>query len=451
MSDDLLNNYAAVKALAESLGRPCPTLMALAQVNDPFAIGPERRKGAEWFARLWHRFQIGDGIHVRRIHYRLISQHRPFRMSDGTRYENTIECWNKLGHASRDARYLDLVPADHFVDRRNSEAIEHLSGSDSDASLDVLFEEPRIEASECHDVPQLPRLCLDPPTFAQPYHVELWCEKTTVNDVLVSLAQQYGLNVVTGSGELSLTACVKLVERAEESGRPVRILYISDFDPAGQSMPVSVARKIEHRLRLKGLDLDIQVRPVALSLEQCRQYRLPRTPIKTTERRRAGFEQRFGEGATELDALEALHPGELAQILRREIGRYFDTGLDQRVRESAREIKNVVAGINQHVHAQHATNIDALEEEWQSIEAEHVRRIEQWRERAEPVWQAIAEELEEQAPNLDGVEWPGPEVADEDDDPLFDSTRDYVAQIDRYKLHQGKPIAGRRRQGEEAP
>jgi hypothetical protein len=28
----------------------------------------------------------------------------------------------------------------------------------------------------------------------------------------------------------------------------------------------------------------------------------------------------------------------------------------------------------------------------------------------------------------------------EDDDPLFDSTRDYVEQMDRYKQHQGKPI-----------
>ena len=44
---------------------------------------------------------------------------------------------------------------------------------------------------------------------------------------------------------------------------------------------------------------------------------------------------------------------------------------------------------------------------------------------------------------------PEPEIecpdfdADEDDDPLFDSTREYVEQVDRYKEHQGKPIARR--------
>jgi hypothetical protein len=35
------------------------------------------------------------------------------------------------------------------------------------------------------------------------------------------------------------------------------------------------------------------------------------------------------------------------------------------------------------------------------------------------------------------VEWPEPE--DGDDAPLFDSTRDYITQIDHYKAYQGRP------------
>jgi hypothetical protein len=75
-------------------------------------------------------------------------------------------------------------------------------------------------------------------------------------------------------------------------------------------MPVAMARKIEHNLRTNAPDLDIQVRVVLLTKEQCEEYRLPRSPIKESERRAARFEERFGEGTTELDALEALHPGE---------------------------------------------------------------------------------------------------------------------------------------------
>jgi hypothetical protein len=142
---------------------------------------------------------------------------------------------------------------------------------------------------------------------AQRVQIESWAEKTTVNDILIPLAERYGAHLVTGAGELSATACSLCVERAKQDGRPVRILYVSDFDPAGQSMPVAVARKIEFLVRDGNLDLDIQVRPVLLTAQQCERYALPRTPIKETELRAGAFEARYGTGATELDALEALH------------------------------------------------------------------------------------------------------------------------------------------------
>src|SRR5262245_44093283 len=106
--------------------------------------------------------------------------------------------------------------------------------------------------------------------------------------------------------------------RAAEYELPVRILYLSDFDPGGRSMPKATARKVEFAIAKHDLDVDLQLIPVALSPEQCRQYRLPRTPLKDTERRKNRFEQIFGVGATELDALEALHPGELARLLEAE-------------------------------------------------------------------------------------------------------------------------------------
>jgi hypothetical protein len=42
-------------------------------------------------------------------------------------------------------------------------------------------------------------------------------------------------------------------------------------------------------------------------------------------------------------------------------------------------------------------------------------------------------------------EWPEPDDGDEGPDPLFDSTRDYVEQIDCCKDFQKKPIARRNR------
>ena len=41
---------------------------------------------------------------------------------------------------------------------------------------------------------------------------------------------------------------------------------------------------------------------------------------------------------------------------------------------------------------------------------------------------------------LPDPKWPQPCEADEDPDPLYNSRRSYLEQIDRYKRHLGKPI-----------
>ena len=53
----------------------------------------------------------------------------------------------------------------------------------------------------------------------------------------------------------------------------------------------------------------------------------------------------------------------------------------------------------------------------------------------------IAQEMADAAPDADDFEWPEPREADEWPDPLFDSGRGYIEQIDRYKRHQDKPTS----------
>jgi hypothetical protein len=384
--------------------------------------------------------------------------------------------------AARDARYLDLISCEEIEDRRNAEPILYLDDEDrrkdaacwvsrgGDVPCSVGVSAGAI-VDQIDNLPALPRLLLSRPVIPQLYHLETWVEKSTVNDILEPLARRYGMNLVYAVGEMSLTRCHQLVRRAQASGKPVRILYVSDFDPAGQSMPVAVARKIEFIVWKEKLDIDIQLRPVVLTHDQCCEYRLPRTPIKEGERRAAAFEARFGEGATELDALEALHPGELKRILEQEIARYYDHNLDQRVRETCCQIDPLIADINDNVRAAHALEIETVEDEHQilaerldSLRDELQAELDAVVERFEPSRQAIQAELDAvgehfdslrqamqddlqaEAPDLNDIEWPQP-IADEDFDPLFDSTRDYVEQVDRYKEHQGKPTTRRGRNG----
>ena len=77
------------------------------------------------------------------------------------------------------------------------------------------------------------------------------------------------MTLITGVGELSHTHCNMLVNRVLKHRRKTRILYISDFDPAGDGMPVSIARKIEHILRRDDHDdLDIRLDPLLLTATQ---------------------------------------------------------------------------------------------------------------------------------------------------------------------------------------
>jgi hypothetical protein len=448
-------DYDSIVALGEELNRPAGTLVAQIPASDPFfARRPGRQQSAEWFADLWRRFEFGPGTHLRRVHYILVSQDSPIICPDGADYENTSICWHRLISASRDARYLDLVPVEHFEDRRNDDVTRHLFTDECDGDLSI--EEPstlyesELQASLLTGyLPEPPDFQFSPATVDQHYHVELWCEKTTMNDVLLSLAREYDLNVVTGSGEISVTHCYALVRRAKETGRPVRILYVSDFDPAGQSIPVACARKIEFFIRRDDLDLDVQVRPVALTHEQCIDYELPRTPLKETETRAARFEERFGDGATELDALEALHPGELHRILEQEILRYFDTRLDDRVQDEAESFRHELGAVREEIIERHSAERDAIEKTYRKLVGEinpevkaiidkYTRRHRAIVNRFRKLQEAIREELEAEAPDVGSINWPEPEQRDEDGDPLFDSNRGYVEQIDRFKLHQGK-------------
>ena len=163
---------------------------------------------------------------------------------------------------------------------------------------------------------------------------------------------------------------------------------------------------------------------------------LPRTPLKETERRAANFESRFGVGATELDALQAVRPGELERILTAEIERYYDFDLDQQIHEAAHPLESDLTRINREVRDKHAKAIASLEADRERFLGDAA-----FAKKAAPIAARIAQDLRARAPDLDAVDWPEPADGDEDLDPLFNSTRDYLEQIDRYKLHQGKPTA----------
>ena len=433
-------DYDVLKALSQDIGRPVRDLIVLEPQNDPFYAGvPARRRDAEWFVEIWHQLEMPHGSHLRRVHYRIISRTKdgsPIIKPDRTPYLNTDNDAKFLDRASLAARYLNLISPESFIDRRNDEPMIFMwqpSGETACIHLEDLWTDA---AYRLEDFPDLPGFDLRNYDERQEYLVEVWIEKSTENDWLVPLCRQHGVNLVVGAGEMSEVACRLLIERVEEARKPARVLYISDFDPAGRSMPVAVARKMEFYLTQREIDADITLNPIILTEQQCVDLHLPRTPIKD-ERRKDKFEERFGFGATELDALEAQHPGLGREIIEEEILRYFDPTLGARVRDARNKIFYRLHEIEREVLEPHQEKIDLLQEQYAEIHEE----LSNWESEADELWDVIAEDLQERTPDMSEFPpRPSARTAKEPEEPvLFDSKRDYLSQIKHYKNWQGRP------------
>ena len=446
--------------LKSEYGVPIGELLVLAPQNDPFNTGSETQiEQAEWFAELWQRFGFSSGVHLRRVHYRLISQAAPPKMHNGLPYENTEGCWGYLNQAGKYARYLNLVSADAFDDRRNPEpkvfVEERRWWTDPEATIEQdLWSLPSISAYSLDVDLSMPGSAIqgyDYESADQPYHLSVWIEKTTMNDVLEPVCRAMGADLCTSAGFQSITSVVSLLQRIERRGKPARILYISDFDPAGDSMPVAVARQVEFWRRVYAPGADVKLTPLALTKEQVLAYRLPRTPIKDTDKRRAGFEDRHGAGAVELDALEALHPGVLGALVRDALSHYRDSRYSAALAE-ARESAQ-----------------DLAEQEWQELIAEEERRLAEIRRQAEAIAERYAGQLgrissalsQDLAPLQEELEALrlviqakaagfDPELPSRPDPTtsangaesgwLFDAERGYLDQLACYKAHQESEV-----------
>jgi hypothetical protein len=387
-------DYSKLKQLARAAGRPVTDLLALSPVNDPFYAGVSRRGvAAEWFAETWQDHAAATS-HLRRLHYVLVSSTAAILLPNGKRYQNTEADWNYLCWASLAARYLDLIQFDRLVDRRNAEPMIYAEDMNPDRVIDVTCSvTDRFTHFDMPEFPALPSFAVEGFDVVQNYIVEVWIEKSTQNDWLEPLCRRRGVNLVVGIGEQSEIRSRELAQRAALYHAPVRVLYLSDFDPAGRSKPKAVARKVEFAIAKFGLDIDFQLIPVGLTLEQCQHYRLPRTPIKETERRRDKFEQTFGRGATELDALEALYPGEMARILEAEIDNWLDRGLAARVRRAESEQEVRLRRIAKAVQGRRDDEVSDLMERFEAI----INDLQDWEFDADRVWGDMVSELESQA------------------------------------------------------
>lgn len=164
----------------------------------------------------------------------------------------------------------------------------------------------------------------------QDYYVELFCEKQAMESVLKPIANKYHIYFGVNKGYSSASTMYELAQRIKEKikeGKKAIVLYLGDHDPSGLDMIRDISERINEFLTkgdnepLYEDDFEFQVVPLALNMQQIRQYNPPPNPAKITDPRANGYIEEFGNKSWELDALE---PKVLIQITEEGIQQYID-------------------------------------------------------------------------------------------------------------------------------
>ena len=143
---------------------------------------------------------------------------------------------------------------------------------------------------------------------------EVWVESRSLGSVIQPLCNELAVPLYPSGGFASLSfihdAATSIND--EYDGRPLRIFYVGDYDPAG----VLIDKKIEQGIR-QHLDpgVDMTFERIGITLEQIEQYDLPQKPRKEGDKRSPEIEFTVEAEAMPAHILRALLRGRIEALL----------------------------------------------------------------------------------------------------------------------------------------
>jgi len=141
---------------------------------------------------------------------------------------------------------------------------------------------------------------------SQPVAPEVWVEKEALANVVSRSANRLDVPVFCCRGYVSTSEVWRAVMRFAEhckNGREPLVIYLGDHDPSGLDMVRDLYDRMNDMLYVHGAQMDIL--PIALTLDQIQQYNPPPNPVKMTDSRYRGYVRELGiKECWELDALE---------------------------------------------------------------------------------------------------------------------------------------------------
>jgi len=232
----------------------------------------------------------GFSLTLRQLYYQFVAR---------TLIPNTEQSYKRLGNIISDARRAGLIDWDAIEDR--TRFLRELSSWDNPQSI-----LDSAQKSYHRDLWE-----------NQPKRVEVWIEKDALVGVIESICNETDVPFFSCRGYVSDSemwrAGIRILRHTNDGrGQPVLILHLGDHDPSG----IDMTRDIRDRLELFSDYADLEVRRIALTMEQVDQQQPPPNPAKVTDSRYEGYSSRYGSESWELDALE---PQYISNLIRENV------------------------------------------------------------------------------------------------------------------------------------
>jgi len=235
--------------------------------------------------------RMGYELTLRQLYYQFVARDL---------LPNSDKSYNKLGETISNARLAGMVDWDAIRDRtRFTRALTHWDGPGQ--IVEAAANSYRRDHWE-----------------GQTYYAEAWVEKDALIDVIQRASEGADITCFSCRGYVSQTAMYEAARRFKYQIREDRkcvLFHLGDHDPSG----IDMTRDIQDRLSTFGAD--VEVRRLALNMDQVQQYGPPPNPAKLTDSRCGDYIAEYGYESWELDALE---PPVLVQLIRDEVATIKD-------------------------------------------------------------------------------------------------------------------------------
>lgn len=204
--------------------------------------------------------------------------------------------YKRLGSVINDSRLAGLVDWDAIVDRTRKIQINGHWDNPSDiiqSSADCYA----IDTRETQDI-----------------YVEVWIEKEALAGILEQACEPLDVPYFSCRGYVSQSAMwrasCRIRQELSAKHHYATILHFGDHDPSG----IDMTRDIDDRLEL--LEAVVEVKRIALNMEQIEKYNLPPNPAKLSDSRCQSYMSEYGEESWELDALD---PRTITKLIQQNI------------------------------------------------------------------------------------------------------------------------------------